>query len=52
MFTNRRFCCSWAYAPGAAPRPMVMERGYTGHEHLPWFGVVLILIGIRDEAYY
>ncbi|WP_423128613.1 RHS repeat domain-containing protein [Gaoshiqia sp. Z1-71] len=28
-----------AYAPGAEPA-LFLGRGYTGHEHLPWFGLV------------
>ena len=27
-----------AYAPGTEPA-LFLGRGYTGHEHLPWFGV-------------
>ena len=28
-----------AYAPGSEPI-LFLRRGYTGHEHLPWFGLV------------
>ena len=27
------------YAPGSEP-VLFLGRGYTGHEHLPWFGLV------------
>ncbi|OJV33608.1 MAG: hypothetical protein BGO33_15150 [Bacteroidia bacterium 43-41] len=29
-----------AYAPGTEPA-LFLARGYTGHEHLPWFGLIL-----------
>ena len=41
VFTNQRISCLWvAYASGTAPRPKLLGRGFTGHEHLPWFGLV------------
>jgi RHS repeat-associated protein len=29
-----------AYAPGQEPALMIADRGFTGHEHLPWFKVI------------
>ena len=32
---------TWAYyAPGSEPSLFVAGRGYTGHEHLPWFNLI------------
>jgi RHS repeat-associated protein len=32
---------TWAvYAPGSEPALFVAGRGYTGHEHLPWFNLI------------
>lgn len=32
---------SWtSYAPGSEPSLFVAARGYTGHEHLPWFNLI------------
>ncbi|MBQ7691328.1 MAG: RHS repeat-associated core domain-containing protein [Muribaculaceae bacterium] len=39
-----------AYAPGTAPRLMLMGRGYIGHEHLPWFGLVNMNARLYDPA--
>ncbi|MCD7935624.1 MAG: FG-GAP-like repeat-containing protein [Tannerellaceae bacterium] len=37
------------YAPGAEPA-MFLGRGYTGHEHLPWFGLVNMNARLYDPA--
>jgi len=28
------------YTPGSEPAPVIAGRGYTGHEHLPWFNSI------------
>ncbi|WP_423128611.1 RHS repeat-associated core domain-containing protein [Gaoshiqia sp. Z1-71] len=38
-----------AYAPGAEPA-LFLGRGYTGHEHLPWFGLVNMNGRLYDPA--
>ncbi len=39
-----------AYAPGAAPEPMLLGRGFTGHEHLTWCGLVNMNARLYDPA--
>ncbi|RNC63252.1 RHS repeat domain-containing protein, partial [Proteiniphilum sp. X52] len=38
-----------AYAPGSEPA-LFFGRGYTGHEHLPWFGVINMNARLYDPA--
>ncbi len=38
-----------AYAPGSEPS-LFLGRGYTGHEHLPWFGLVNMNGRLYDGA--
>jgi RHS repeat-associated protein len=38
-----------AYAPGSEPT-LFLGRGYTGHEHLPWFGLVNMNARLYDPA--
>ncbi|MDY9918285.1 MULTISPECIES: RHS repeat-associated core domain-containing protein [Proteiniphilum] len=38
-----------AYAPGSEPA-LFLGRGYTGHEHLPWFGLVNMNARLYDPA--
>jgi len=38
-----------AYAPGTAPEPF-LGRGYTGHEHLPQFGLINMNARLYDPA--
>ena len=38
------------YAPGAAPEPMLLGRGFTGHEHLTWCGLVNMNARLYDPA--
>jgi RHS repeat-associated protein len=38
-----------AYTPGTEPTPF-LGRGYTGHEHLPWFGLVNMNARLYDPA--
>ncbi len=38
-----------AYAPGSEPS-LFLGRGYTGHEHLPWFGLVNMNGRLYDPA--
>ncbi len=38
-----------AYAPGSEP-PLFLARGYTGHEHLPWFGLINMNARLYDAA--
>ncbi|MBQ7689963.1 MAG: RHS repeat-associated core domain-containing protein [Muribaculaceae bacterium] len=38
------------YATGASHEPMLLGRGYTGHEHLPWFGLVNMNARLYDPA--
>jgi RHS repeat-associated protein len=36
-----RNTATWeAYAPGSEPALFIAGRGYTGHEHLPWFSLI------------
>ena len=35
-----------AYTPGAEPA-LFLARGYTGHEHLPWFGLINMNFAIK-----
>ena len=35
-----------AYTPGTEP-VLFLARGYTGHEHLPWFGLVNMNFAIK-----
>ncbi len=37
------------FAPGDEPR-LLLGRGYTGHEHLPWFGLVNMNARLYDPA--
>lgn len=38
-----------AYAPDTEP-PLFLGRGYTGHEHLPWFGLINMNARLYDPA--
>jgi RHS repeat-associated protein len=38
-----------AYTPGSEPA-LFLGRGYTGHEHLPWFGLVNMNARLYDPA--
>ena len=38
-----------AYTPGTEPA-LFLTRGYTGHEHLPWFGLVNMNARLYDSA--
>jgi len=38
-----------AYTPGSEP-VLFLGRGYTGHEHLPWFGLVNMNARLYDAA--
>ena len=38
-----------AYAPGSEP-VLFLGRGYTGHEHLPWFGLINMNARLYDPA--
>ena len=38
-----------AYAPGSEP-VLFIGRGYTGHEHLPWFGLINMNARLYDPA--
>lgn len=38
-----------AYTPGSEPA-LFLARGYTGHEHLPWFGLVNMNARLYDAA--
>ena len=38
-----------AYTPGTEPA-MFLNRGYTGHEHLPWFGLINMNARLYDPA--
>ncbi|SEA33345.1 RHS repeat-associated core domain-containing protein [Porphyromonadaceae bacterium NLAE-zl-C104] len=38
-----------AYAPGSEPA-LFLGRGYTGHEHLPWFGLINMNARLYDAA--
>ena len=38
-----------AYAPGTEPA-LFLGRGYTGHEHLPWFGLINMNARLYDPA--
>ena len=38
-----------AYTPGSEPT-LFLGRGYTGHEHLPWFGLVNMNARLYDPA--
>lgn len=37
------------FAPGDEP-DLLLGRGYTGHEHLPWFGMVNMNARLYDPA--
>ena len=39
-----------AYAPGSEPA-LFLGRGYTEHEHLPWFGLVNMNFASKREQY-
>ena len=38
------------YAPGSEP-VLFLGRGYTGHEHLPWFGLINMNFAGKREQY-
>ena len=38
-----------AYTPGTEPN-LLLGRGYTGHEHLPWFGLINMNARLYDPA--
>ncbi len=38
-----------AYTPGSEPA-LFLGRGYTGHEHLPWFGLINMNARLYDAA--
>jgi len=38
-----------AYAPGSEPA-LFLGRGYTGHEHMPWFGLINMNARLYDPA--
>lgn len=38
-----------AYVPGSEPA-LFLARGYTGHEHLPWFGLINMNARLYDPA--
>jgi RHS repeat-associated protein len=37
------------YTPGSEPA-LFLGRGYTGHEHLPWFGLINMNARLYDPA--